>query len=212
MLRNGKQYTSATSSALSDASYQYPTSNTLDSTQHINGEELMEESFVLDSNVERIYEVNNNVDTPEAEEAWLPEQSDAGEQTPLPAKRADAVDAIPAMKVIVPDSQEDESELQISAVEDTLADHVMHRGHVIGDDGTRHPISSSAHVPEEKEHLIQLSGPKVFSGDSFVELLEHDAQPRNKESFSDFDDYGDYNMYEMGDWRTLMQEKAKKSI
>ncbi|KAG8915582.1 hypothetical protein FRC00_002614 [Tulasnella sp. 408] len=193
MLRNGKVYISATSSANSDASYQYPGSQTLDSSPHRLGEEEQSESFVIDSEVERIYKVTDKT-IPEAEEAQLPERSDAGEQTPMPTSQVDAVDVIPTMNVIAPDSREYGSELQIN---DTLENRATGRNSAIGDDNLKRPLPRTASTPEGYVYSFQTYGPKEFSDNSFAELLEHDAQPRNEEDFSDFDEY-EYDEYEIG--------------
>ncbi|KIO16365.1 hypothetical protein M407DRAFT_33982 [Tulasnella calospora MUT 4182] len=101
MLRNGKTYASATSSAGSESSYQYPTTITMDSTLHKHGvAALTDELFVVDSEIEHLTKANNNT-IPEVDELQMPGKPDGGDAYPIPALPADAADAIPAKESLV---------------------------------------------------------------------------------------------------------------
>ncbi|KAG8937871.1 hypothetical protein FRC00_012123 [Tulasnella sp. 408] len=175
---------------------------TMESTQHQEGgDAVKDESFVVDSEIERLSRANN-ASVPEAEGLRMPGKPEVGIETPIPTRLVDAADGIPAKDLLVPDSQHNGSALQLSDDEDPLGERVTRPGYMIGDDGTRHPMArcASANPPEMMEHPYQISGPKVFRDSSFASLLEHDAQPRNEETLefpNDEFDYGEY-IHDMG--------------
>ncbi len=77
--------------------------------------------------------------------------------------------------IIVLDTSEDEDPLGARVEQDKNTKYAT------GEDGTRHPVLRNHNTREERTPLSQISGPVIF-GSSFADLLDRDAQPRDKDS------------------------------
>ncbi|KIO18261.1 hypothetical protein M407DRAFT_32067 [Tulasnella calospora MUT 4182] len=141
----------------------------------------------------------------------MPAQTDAGQQTPLPATQADAADELPAMNETIPTNYFDGIEMQIND-DGQPTIRVKYRGYEAGEDRAMHPTLFSAppdvDIPvmfstlPETDVPFQYKEPIPFSPSvSLIELLAQDAQLRNEETlnFSDIEEDFDYDVYGLGD-------------
>lgn len=155
----------------------------MDSTQHDGlGMVDMEDEIIADSDDGSVVRIE--IVSPEGNNLQMPVITDADEQS-MPARQADAADTIPAMNNNRPESGNNEiTVLDTSNDEDPFGTPVTwgkHAKYSTSEDGTYHLVAHNMNTPEARAPLTQFTGPMTFSS-SFTELMEQDAQPRDKDS------------------------------